>query len=46
VANYRQKTVGALGLESHNFFDPENKVALELREEAAKSAMHDIIKYI
>jgi len=45
VANYRQKAVGALGLESHNFFDPENKEALELREEAAKNALKDIIKW-
>ncbi|ORY22170.1 bifunctional 6-phosphofructo-2-kinase/fructose-2,6-bisphosphate 2-phosphatase [Neocallimastix californiae] len=45
VANYRQKTVGALGLESHNFFDPANLEAKELREEAAKHALKDIIKW-
>lgn len=45
VGNYRQKTVGALGLESHNFFNPENKEALRIREEAARSALSDIIKW-
>jgi len=45
VAYYRQKSVGTLGLESHNFFDPANLEAQEQREEAAKHALKDIIRW-
>lgn len=44
VGNYRRKNVGAQ--QSHNFFDPNNKDAIEQRMKCAREALQDVVEYL
>ncbi|XP_065912464.1 6-phosphofructo-2-kinase/fructose-2,6-bisphosphatase 1-like [Dysidea avara] len=44
VGNYRRKNVGAR--QSHTFFDPTNKDAIEQRMKCAHEALKDVVHYL